>query len=154
MKELEKELNQRFSFSFINFLRGLFFIPVFLFILILGACSSQEEPREIELKPYTLMDLAKQDFVNVDKITIKNGETGEEKTFEDKEKVSTFIKSLENAYFTPDVNQNKREGWTYWISFYEGSKKVYEFYPTYIDNIYFKPDEKVMAAIEDLFKSK
>lgn len=148
------EMERRFSFSFINFMKGMLLLPVFLFLFVLGACSSQEEPREIELKPYTLMDLAKQDFTNVDKIVIKSGDTGEAKTVEDKEQISAFLKNMESAYFTPDVNQKKREGWTYLITFYAGSKEVFEFYPTYIGDIYFKPDDKVMANIEELFKSK
>lgn len=147
-------MEKRFSFSIINFIKGMFFVPLFLVFFVMSACSSEEAPREIELKPYTLMDLAKQDFANVDKITIKSGETGEEKTFEDPNQVSTFMKNMEDAYFTPDINQEKRTGWTYWVKLYEGRKMVYEFYPSYVDDIYFKPDEKVVANIEELFKSK
>ena len=135
-------------------MKGLFLIPLFLILFVITACSSQEEPREIELKPYTLADLAKMDFTNVDKIKIKSGETGEEKTVEDKEQISTFMKNMENAYFTPDVNQEKRTEWSYMVTFYEGGKKVLEFYPNFIDDIYFKPDEKVIANIEGLFNSK
>lgn len=146
------ELKKRFSI--INFMKGLFLIPLFLILFVITACSSQEEPREIELKPYTLADLAKKDFTNVDRITIKSGETGEEKTFEDKEQISTFMKKMEDAYFTPDINQEKRTGWTYMVTFYEGGKKVLEFYQNFIDDIYFKPDEKVITNIEELFNSK
>lgn len=143
------------NFSVINFIKGMFFVPLFLVFFVLSACSSQEEaPREIELKPYTLMDLAKQDFAGVDKIIIKSGETGEEKTFEDPEQVSSFMKNMEDAYFTPDVNQEKRTGWTYWVKLFEGNKMVYEFYPSYVDEIYFKPDDKVVSNIENIFNSK
>lgn len=135
-------------------MKKIFLIPLFLVLFVMGACSSQEAPREIELKPYTLMDLANQDFAGVDKITIISGETAEEKTFEDPDQVSTFMKNMEDAYFTPDINQEKRTGWTYWVKLYEGKKKVFEFYPTHVDGIYFKPDEKVVSNIEELFNSK
>lgn len=148
------ELEKKYSFSFINFLKGLFLLPVLAVLFLLGACSSQEAPREIELKPYTLADLAKQDFSKVNKITIQSGETGEEKTVEDNEQISNFMKNMEDAYFTPDISQEKREGWTYLLTFYEGRKKVFEFYPHYVDDIYFKPDEKVMTSIDELFNSK
>ncbi|EKN68221.1 hypothetical protein P9E76_20510 [Schinkia azotoformans] len=147
-------MEKRFSFSIINFIKGMFLVPLFFVFFVMSACSSEEAPREIELKPYTLMDLAEQDFAGVDKITIKSGETGEEKMFEDPEQVSNFIKNMEDAYFTPDINQEKRTGWTYWVKLYEGKKMVYEFYPSYVDDIYFKPDEKVIANIEELFNSK
>lgn len=147
-------MEKKFSFSILNFIKGMCLVPVFLVFFIMSACSSEEAPREIELKPYTLMDLANQDFAGVDKITIKSGETGEEKTFEDPEQVSSFIKNMGDAYFTPDINQEKRSGWTYWVKLYEGKKMVYEFYPSYVDDIYFKPDEKVIANIEGLFNSK
>jgi hypothetical protein len=148
-------MERKCNFSVINFIKGLFIMPLFLVFFVLSACTSQEEaPREIELKPYTLMDLANQDFSKVDSITIKSGETGEEKTFEDSEQVSNFLKNMEGAYFTPDINQEKRTGWTYWVKLYEGRKMVYEFYPTFIDDIYFKPDEKVVSNIEELFETK
>ncbi|HHY74976.1 MAG TPA: hypothetical protein GX497_17445 [Bacillus bacterium] len=147
-------MDKKFSFSFINFMKGVLLLPAFLFILVLGACSSQEAPREIELKPYKLAELAKQDFSKVDKIAIKSGETGEEKTFEDKEQVQDFIKNIEAVTFTPDINQERRAGWTYMITFYEGRKKAFEFYPNYIDDIYFKQDDSVVAIVEELFNSK
>ncbi|NSL52444.1 hypothetical protein [Calidifontibacillus erzurumensis] len=142
--------------SFIRFFKGrknLLFITSILFLILTG-CTSQEKPREIEYKPYTLAELAKQDFANVNKIEIVNGETGEEKTVEDVEQVKEFIRNMEDAYFKPDFDQQPRKGWEYFITFYEDRKKVFEFYTNYIDNIYFKPDEKVMAAVEQLFNSK
>lgn len=126
---------------------------VFLLILLMTACSQKEEVRSIELKPYTLTELAKMDFTGVDRITIKDGSTGEEREFTDQAKIKNWLQSMDAAYFTPDINQEKREGWTYWITLYEGKKEVFEFYPNNINDIYFKPDEKVMENIEELYNA-
>ncbi|WP_102349527.1 hypothetical protein [Bacillus sp. Marseille-P3661] len=123
-----------------------------LIILVTTACG-QQEPREIELKEYTITELTESDLKAVDKITIKNGETGDVKTIEDQQDVTAWLDFIKGIQFTPDLDQNQREGWLYMITLYEGNRKVLEFYPNYIDDIYFKVENDVISKFDELFKS-
>ncbi|WP_017754020.1 hypothetical protein [Calidifontibacillus oryziterrae] len=134
-------------------MRKLLIILLTLFILALTACG-QKEQRTIELQPYTLAELSKIDLTKISKITINSNETGEKKTITDKTVIKTWVENMNVAYFIPDVVQEKNTtDWTYDLTLYEGNKKVFHFLPNYIDDIYFKPDEKVMKSIEDLYNS-
>lgn len=124
-----------------------------LFISILTGCG-QEEQRSIELQPYTLAELSKVDFSKVSKIKINSNEDGKTITITDQATINKWVDNMNDAYFTPDVVQDKASTeWTYKLTLYEGNKKVFEFLPNYIDDIYFKPDEKVIKNIETLYNS-
>lgn len=134
-------------------MKKLLIILTLLFISILTGCS-QEEQRSIELKPYTLAELTKIDLSKVSKIKITSNEDGETVTLTDEATINEWVDNMSDAYFTPDVVQDKASTeWTYELTLYEGNKKVLKFLPNYIDDIYFKPDEKVIKNIETLYNS-
>lgn len=134
-------------------MKKLFAVLIVLFISILTGCG-QEDQRSIELQPYTLAELSKVDLSKVTKINIKSNEDGEKVAITDQVAINKWIENMKDAYFTPDVVQEKKTTeWDYELTLYEDNKKVFQFFPNYIDDIYFKPDEKVMQNIDKLYNS-
>ncbi|NGQ96795.1 hypothetical protein G3578_16645 [Brevibacillus sp. SYP-B805] len=129
------------------------FLTVILLVFsFLTACQGQPET-SADVKPMLFTELYQGDLSKVDKLTIRNGSTGELRTITDKAKIVQWLQVMKDVRFVPDPNQEPRSGWRYWVSLYEGENKVFELFPNNVNGVYYLTDEKVMASMEELFKT-
>jgi hypothetical protein len=88
---------------------------------------------------------------NVDKIVIQDGSTGASKTMTEQEQIDEFLSLVKDIIFTPQKNQEKRNGWRYGITLFE-DKKEFKFTLNEIGNTYYDSNPDIHPIVEDYYK--
>ncbi|MFE6798277.1 hypothetical protein [Paenibacillus chitinolyticus] len=123
-----------------------------LIVLILSATGCQNRP-EAEPTPKPLEDFYQADWDKMDRIEIRNGATGELKTFKEKKILRKWIDEARIIEITPDPNQEARTGFRYSANLYEGDQLKFGFTDSHIGNVYILPSEQLHNQLKGLFES-
>lgn len=89
---------------------------------------------------------------NVDQIIIQDGSTGALKTITKKEQIDEFLSLIKDIQFTPEENQEKRDGWLYRITLVDG-EKTFQFTLNQIQNTYYKSNPDIYPIVDDFYKN-
>ena len=89
----------------------------------------------------------------VKEIIILNGETGEKKTITDAGKIEQFLDDIEDILFTPDDNQQQRDGFRYAVKLVDGEHSL-QFTTNSVGQDYYVTEEPLFEVIDALFQSQ
>lgn len=115
-------------------------------ILFASGCSQQSSSA-----PQSLSDLYPGDIRNVDRVEIVDGSSGEKKSFAQYDAISKWIERIEHVVFTPDPDQEKRDGFSFSVKLLEGGKQKLSFTTNSINDRYYITDESFYEAIKEFF---
>ncbi|MCM3124379.1 MULTISPECIES: hypothetical protein [unclassified Mesobacillus] len=88
---------------------------------------------------------------NVDKIIIQDGSTGASKTITQNGQMDEFLSLINDIQFTPLKNQEKRDGWRYGITLFDG-EKVFKFTLNKIGNTYYDTNPDINPIVDRFYK--
>lgn len=88
---------------------------------------------------------------NVDKVIIQDGSTGASKTITEQDQINEFLSLVKDIEFTPQDNQEKRDGWRYGITLFD-SKREFKFTLSEIDNTYYDSNPDIHPIVDDYYK--
>ncbi|SEG56673.1 hypothetical protein [Paenibacillus sp. UNC499MF] len=134
-------------FKKISFGKNIFLLTVLT--LLLTGC--QNRPAEPDPKP--LADYFKGEWDKIDRIDMRNGATGEVRTFKEKEILRKWIDETRIIKITADPNQEARTGFRYSANLYEGDKLKFGFTDGRIGNVHILSSELLYNQLESLFES-
>lgn len=124
----------------------IFILCISLILLLLVFCDDNDE------KTQSLEQFYKDaNIENVDKVIIQDGSTGYFKTITNQEKIDEFLALINEVQFTPQENQEKREGWRYGITLFNGEKE-FKFILNHIDNTYYDSNPEIYSAVDSYYK--
>ncbi|WP_332647348.1 hypothetical protein [Lysinibacillus sp. 54212] len=91
------------------------------------------------------------DIENIDKITIQDGSTGASKTLTGSEQIDEFIALIKDIEFSPQDNQEKRNGWRYGITMFDG-EKTFQFTLGEINDTYYDTSPDIQPIVDKYYK--
>jgi hypothetical protein len=116
-------------------------------LLLLTGCHT------IHLQQQTLAEFIEDAGVEqVEEIVILNGETGEKKSVTDVANIEAFLADIEAIVFTPDENQEQRNGFRYDVKLIDGNE-TFQFTPTSIGQDYYVTSDEIYEILDKLFTS-
>lgn len=110
-------------------------ITIVVCLIILSACSGKSESTSIK----TILNYPAKD---INKVTIIDGTSGNNKILTDQTKIESFLNSLNAIKSEESENQETKEGYRYRVILQADSKK-YEFTSSKIGNKYIKSEELI-----------
>lgn len=118
----------------------------------MGSQASDERPDVSHLEPQLLTEMMQEAGVTeVDSLEIQSGSTGEKKRTTDSALIENFMSQIAEVIYTPDPNQEERIGWIYRVTVKDDDNS-FEFYPHYVEDVYYKADGDVGGMMEALFQ--
>ncbi|SFM46848.1 hypothetical protein SAMN03159341_1366 [Paenibacillus sp. 1_12] len=127
------------------------FIIITLLLLITG-CQGKTDP--IHLKPITLSEAYPGSIMEVDKIELLDGSSGERKIIENKGEIKQWISKIKDIKLNPEDKQEGRVGYIFGISLYEGEKIMLGFIPNQINKMYYKTNIEFEQHIRTFFEEQ
>ena len=113
-------------------------------LLLLSACSNG--------KTQSLEEFYKDAKIeNVDKVIIQDGSTGYSKTITNQDQIGEFLSLIKEIEYTPQDNQEKRVGWRYGITLFDGEKE-FKFTLNQIDNTYYDSNPDIHPIVDNYYK--
>lgn len=88
---------------------------------------------------------------SIDKVIIQEGSTGASKTITEQVQIDEFLSLIKDIEFTPQDNQEKRVGWRYGITLFDGEVK-FKFTLNEIDNTYYDSNPDIHPIVENYYK--
>ncbi|SDN70669.1 hypothetical protein [Bacillus sp. OK048] len=88
---------------------------------------------------------------NVDKIIIQDGSTGASKEITAQEQIEEFLTLIKDIEFTPQDNQEKRDGWRYGITLFDGERE-FKFTLSKIGETYYDSNPDIHPIVENYYK--
>lgn len=120
------------------------FLMLLVSLFILSACTNG--------KTQSLESFYKDVKIeNVDKVIIQDGSTGASKTITNQEQIGEFLTLIKEIEFTPQENQEKRKGWRYGITLFDGEKE-FKFTLNQIDNTYYDSNPDIHPIVDNYYK--
>ncbi|MGM9967784.1 hypothetical protein [Rummeliibacillus sp. POC4] len=120
------------------------FLMLLVSLFILSACTNG--------KTQSLESFYKDAKIeNVDKVIIQDGSTGASKTITNQEQIGEFLTLIKEIEFTPQENQEKRKGWRYGITLFDGEKE-FKFTLNQIDNTYYDSNPDIHPIVDNYYK--
>ncbi|RPJ94040.1 hypothetical protein CW357_17475 [Rummeliibacillus sp. TYF005] len=120
------------------------FLMLLVSLFILSACTNG--------KTQSLESFYKDAKIeNVDKVIIQDGSTGASKTITNQEQIGEFLTLIKEIEFTPQENQEKRKGWRYGITLFDGEKE-FKFTLNQIDNTYYDSNPDTHPIVDNYYK--
>ncbi|MHA6253050.1 hypothetical protein [Oceanobacillus sp. CAU 1775] len=89
---------------------------------------------------------------NVDKIIFVDGSTGFSKVITKQEQISEFLSLTNDIVFTPQKNQENRDGWLYNVTLFDGNKE-FSFTLNKIGDTYYDSNPNVYPIVEKYYKN-
>lgn len=120
------------------------FLSLFVCLFLLFACTNG--------KTQTFEAFYKDAQIeNVDKIIIQDGSTGASKEITKQEQMNEFLSLIKDIDFTPQSHQEKRVGWRYAITLFDG---INEFTCTLekIGHTYYDSTPDIHPIVESYYK--
>ncbi|WP_262177303.1 hypothetical protein [Saccharococcus sp. Marseille-Q5394] len=90
-------------------------------------------------------------IISVDKVIIQDGSTGASTTITNQEQIDEFLSLIKDIEFTPQNNQEKREGWRYGITLFDGEKE-FKFTLNNIGNTYYDSTPDIHPIVDNYYK--
>ena len=120
------------------------FLLALLSLLVMSACSNN--------KPQSLEEFyINAKIENIDKVIIQDGSTGASKTITSQEQIDEFLSFIKEIEFTPQENQEQREGWRYGIILFEG-EEVFKFTLSEINETYYDSNPDIFPIVDSYYK--
>lgn len=120
--------------------------PIFLIltlcVFILSACGAPTQSLE---EFYTDAEIE-----NVDKVIIVDGSTGATKTVTEQEQIDDFLSLIKDIEFSPQENQEKRDGWRYGITLFD-NKKEFAFTLSKIASTYYDSSPDIYPIVDNYY---
>lgn len=88
---------------------------------------------------------------NIDQIIIQDGTTGYMKTITEQAQMDEFLALINEIEFSPQDNQEKREGWRYGITLFDGEKE-FAFTLNQINDIYYDANPDIYPIVDSYYK--
>lgn len=88
----------------------------------------------------------------VEKVMIRDGQTGDSKTITEPELIDELMSQINDIVFTPQVNQEKRDGWRYEILLFDGDKK-FNFTLNQIKDVYYDTNPGIYPIVDTFYKN-
>ena len=89
---------------------------------------------------------------NVDKVVILDGSTGYTKTLTDVAQINEFLVLIKDIEFSPQDNQEKRDGFLYGITLYDGEAQ-FNFSLSQIDDVYYDTEPDIYPIVDGYYKA-
>lgn len=120
------------------------FLMLLVSLFILSACTNG--------KTQSLESFYKDAKIeNVDRVIIQDGSTGASKSIIKPEQIGEFLTLINEIEFTPQENQEKRKGWRYGITLFDGEKE-FKFTLNQIDNTYYDSNPDIHPIVDNYYK--
>lgn len=113
-------------------------------LLLLSACSNVGTNGKAQLLEVFFND---EKIENVDKVIIQDGSTGYSKTITNQKQIGEFLSLIKEIEYTPQGNQEKRDGFRYGITLFDGEKQ-FAFTLNQIDNTYYDSNPDIHPIVE------
>lgn len=130
-------------------LKLLFILVSILTLILLSACK-QADPKI--LKATTIANLYSGDILDVDKIVLVDGSTGERLSVMDIDEVTRILELLKDELIIPDENQEASVGYIFRVILFENDKLVMDFIPNQVQGINYKINEKLYQNLKEIFE--
>ncbi|MEH7253445.1 hypothetical protein V7111_15060, partial [Neobacillus niacini] len=88
---------------------------------------------------------------NVDKVIIQDGSIGASKEITVQEQIEEFLTLIKDIEFTPQDNQEKRDGWRYGITLFDGERE-FKFTLSEIGDTYYDSNPDIHPIVENYYK--
>ncbi|QOY38409.1 hypothetical protein AWH56_013255 [Anaerobacillus isosaccharinicus] len=118
------------------------------FVLFLVACQSSQLGHD-QTKTFAKMYPA--ELADVTQLEIRRGD-GEVKMITDLQLIGNLFQKIRDLPFVPDEDQEGGVGFLYAVKIYEQSELTFTFTTNKINGYYYKSNEIVNSALEQLFK--
>ena len=119
-------------------------VLVLIVSCLLTACSAKTQSLEAF---YT-----EDGIENVDKVVILDGSTGYKKTLTDMKQINEFLALIKDIEFSPQDNQEKRDGFLYSIKLYDGEAQ-FNFSLSQIDDVYYDTEPDIYPIVDGYYKA-
>ena len=126
-------------------------LVILLLFLVTGCQGSRES---IVLQSITLSQIYPGSILNVNKIELLDGSSGERKLIEDQGQIKKWINQIKDIELIPDSNQEGRVGYIFGISLYEEGELKLGFIPNRINKIYYKNNIEFQEHIKIFFEEQ
>lgn len=120
------------------------FLILLLSLFLVTACTNGKKQTLEEF--YSDAQIEK-----IDKVIIQDGSTGASKVITMQEQIAEFLTLIKDIEFTPQDNQEKRDGWRYGITLFDG-KKEFKFTLSEIDDIYYDSNPDIHPIVDNYYK--
>ena len=90
-------------------------------------------------------------IVHIDKIVVVDGSTGYAKRLVEQQKINEFLALINDIEYSPQENQEKRDGWRYGIRLYDG-EKLFNFTLSEIESIYYDTNPDIYPIVEEFYR--
>ena len=126
--------------------RKSLFLVMFASILILSACTNGNG------KTQSLEEFYKDEKMeHIETVVIQDGSTGASKTIINHEQIDEFLALVNEIEFTPQENQEKRDGWRYGLTLFDGEKE-FKFTLEHINNTYYDSNPDIHPIVDTYYK--
>lgn len=88
---------------------------------------------------------------NIDKVIIQDGTTGASKVITEREHIDEFLSLIKDIEFTPQDNQEKREGWRYGITLFDNERE-FTFTLNEIGDTYYDTNPDIHLVVDNYYK--
>ena len=119
------------------------FIYIITSVCFIAACQSE---------PLTLNDFYQKSIEDVTKIEIIDGSTGDKKVVNDKQIIDDLLYQIKEIKFIPDENHEKRTGYLYNVTLFQG-KESFSISSNQIDDIYYFTEPNIEPILQDFYKN-
>jgi hypothetical protein len=126
-------------------MKKILFLTLLLSLFLVSACTNG--------KTQLLEEFYRDEKIeNVDKVIIQDGSTGALKTITKQEQIDEFLSLIKDIEFTPQDNQEKREGWRYGVALFDGEGE-FKFTLSEIGNTYYDSSPDIHPIVDDFYKN-
>lgn len=124
-------------------MKNFLFLVSILSLFLVSACT--------DVKTQSLEEFYKEaEIETVDQIVIQDGSTGASKTITEQQQIDEFLSLINDIVFSPQSNQEERNGWRYAIHLFEGEKE-FSFTLNKIDDTYYDSTPDIYPIVDNYY---
>jgi len=124
------------------------FITLLFMVIACGKADDElNEPKEI-----TIDELYPGSILNVDKIELVDGSSGNRKSVDFKKEIESFLYDIKDIRLQSEKNQEGAVGYIFRIILYEENVVKMDFTPNNIEGIYYETNEDLYNKIKRIFE--
>jgi hypothetical protein len=125
-----------------------------IIILLLLIVGCQKETNLVHSKSTTLAEAYPGNILQVDKIELLDGTTGERRIIEDTNDIMEWITLIKDIKLMPDETREGGPGFKFGLSLYSGEGKMLQFTPNQINNVYYQSSPELERHVKALFEEQ
>ncbi|GKS12184.1 hypothetical protein PC41400_04050 [Paenibacillus chitinolyticus] len=130
-------------------------ILILILMLSITGCADQGGRKNLDSETLAkpLLNFFQGDITKITRIDIRNGATGEVKSFKNKETLQKWLGKFRDIEVKSDPNQEPKTGYAYAVELYEGNQIKFSFTNSQIDKLYLLPSEELIKHMKSLYES-